>query len=302
MQPAVKDEPVALPKHRKLDDVLYPGDTQLLSLPWGGQVSYARLGRKKEAGPTWVLFHSTPGCRLIWHWEHIFAEDYGIRIVAVDRPGYGYSTLDDSRRMLDHVNDVEHLLDHLGIEQFKVHGVSGGGPFALAAAYHFSKKRLLKTSIMCGATHPDFKSESVPIEWRVRSFLDAWRVPFWNRERDFERILAWDIANAKGDVHEIKRLEAVMREKMSQGSAGYVNDFRLFCQPWGFSLTEIEANPIRWYHGTLDENTSSNAARETVERVSRGTKVEYLESTGLDHGGIQIAKYRENMDWLAKTK
>jgi hypothetical protein len=31
--------------HRVAPDILYPGDTQLLRLPWGGVLSYARLGR-----------------------------------------------------------------------------------------------------------------------------------------------------------------------------------------------------------------------------------------------------------------
>lgn len=34
------------------------------------------------------------------------------------------------------MEDLEQLADHLGVDQFFVVGVSGGGPYAYAAAYY----------------------------------------------------------------------------------------------------------------------------------------------------------------------
>lgn len=67
--------------HAVLTDALYPGDTQVLQLPWGGNLSYARRGRMKEDGPVWVVFHGTPGNRLVNHFAHRFGEGSGIRII-----------------------------------------------------------------------------------------------------------------------------------------------------------------------------------------------------------------------------
>jgi hypothetical protein len=46
--PASIEAPAKPPNHVALDHVLRPGDTQLLGLPSGGQLSYARIGRRQE--------------------------------------------------------------------------------------------------------------------------------------------------------------------------------------------------------------------------------------------------------------
>jgi pimeloyl-ACP methyl ester carboxylesterase len=91
-----------------------------------------------EKNPVWLLFHSTPGCRLQWNAEHRYAERRGVRIFAIDRPGYGHSST-HRRGILGHMEDIKHLLDYYDISEFKVLGVSGGGTYALAAAYYFDK-------------------------------------------------------------------------------------------------------------------------------------------------------------------
>src|SRR5947207_1233274 len=58
----------------------------------------------------------------------------GLRVVSYDRPGYGRSTRQSGRRVVDCVGDVAAIADDLGIERFVVRGGSGGGPHALAVA------------------------------------------------------------------------------------------------------------------------------------------------------------------------
>jgi len=61
--------------------------------------------------------------------------------------------------MLGFIRDVKHLLDYRGVQVFKILSVDREGPYALAAAYHFPKHRLKKTSIMCGISHPNFAAK-----------------------------------------------------------------------------------------------------------------------------------------------
>jgi hypothetical protein len=153
--------------HQVLPDVLWPGDTQILRLPWGGYLSYARAGPQKEQGPVWLHLSGTPSGRLTTRLNlSPYAEGQGIRVICIDRPGYGHSTLQNARGMSDFMKDVEYLLDFLGIKQFKIFAVSGGGAYALAAAHHFPASRLIKTGIMCGATHPDFEQTLMQIRWK----------------------------------------------------------------------------------------------------------------------------------------
>jgi pimeloyl-ACP methyl ester carboxylesterase len=48
-------------------------------------------------------------------------------VVAIDRPGFGRSTYQRRRRLLDWPADVAALADELGIERFAVAGYSSGG-------------------------------------------------------------------------------------------------------------------------------------------------------------------------------
>ena len=58
----------------------------------------------------------------------------GVRLICPDRPGFGRSTFQPGRTLLDWPSDVEQLADHLGLDQFGLIGHSGGGPHALACA------------------------------------------------------------------------------------------------------------------------------------------------------------------------
>ncbi len=54
------------------------------------------------------------------------ARDLGIRIVSPDRPGIGGSSLQPNRQLSHWLPVVRQLVDHLGIGEFRVLGISGG--------------------------------------------------------------------------------------------------------------------------------------------------------------------------------
>jgi pimeloyl-ACP methyl ester carboxylesterase len=284
-----------------MDDVLWPGDSQILRLPWGGQISYARLGRSKEEGAMWVMFNGTPGCRLDWYGYHKYAEGRGIRLLCIDRPGYGHSTVWENRRMLDFIQDVEYLLDVLGVKQFKTHGISGGGPYVLAATYHFPPNRLLKSSIMCGMTQPEYEKVMTRLHSRLNLLFIRY-IPFWHRlslEYNFTYALSKEIDKMKGDESKVVQAYARYQECFRQGLAGYRNDMKLFGRDWGFDLAEMNAGPIRWYHGNMDTNISSSAARATMGRVNQHRRnIDYKEFPGLDHYELQSKSLYEVLEWL----
>ena len=105
---------------------------QLLDLPDGRTLCFAEWG-DPEGFPV-VALHGTPGNRLNRHPD---SEQYvraGARIITYDRAGYGASTRRPGRSVVDSVEDVAALVDHLGIGRFSVTGGSGGGPHSLAVA------------------------------------------------------------------------------------------------------------------------------------------------------------------------
>lgn len=85
-----------------------------------------------------VLYcHGAPGCgaeiQLVFRGAEA-ARRAGVRLIAPDRPGMGGSTFQRDRRVLDWVNDVGALAEHLGIGTFSVLGYSAGTGYAVAVA------------------------------------------------------------------------------------------------------------------------------------------------------------------------
>ena len=63
-----------------------------------------------------------------------YAEEHDLRIVGVDRPGIGWSTAHVYDDLLGWTDDLAVLADTIGVRDFHAIGLSGGGPYALAAA------------------------------------------------------------------------------------------------------------------------------------------------------------------------
>jgi len=100
--------------------------------PDGRTLAYALWGDPGDF-PV-LLLHGTPGCRLErWPDEDVYRRA-GIFLITHDRAGYGRSTRRPGRRIVDEVDDVAALADHLGLERFGVTGGSGGGAHSLACA------------------------------------------------------------------------------------------------------------------------------------------------------------------------
>jgi len=60
----------------------------------------------------------------------------GLRMISVERNGFGESPIDPNRGYDDYANEVLAVLDHLGVDKFAIIAISGGGAYAahLAAA------------------------------------------------------------------------------------------------------------------------------------------------------------------------
>ena len=82
-----------------------------------------------------VVFHpGTPASRVLGRWGHKAAALSGVRLVSVSRPGYGGSTTTKTPSLSATGLDTAALAVFLGLHEYAVLGISGGGPFAVATA------------------------------------------------------------------------------------------------------------------------------------------------------------------------
>jgi pimeloyl-ACP methyl ester carboxylesterase len=98
----------------------------------GGSLGFAEFG--DPDGFPCFAFHGTSGSRLMPGW--MFAPELltgsRVRMIGVDRPGYGLSTMPVPGRFSDWPPAVGELADHLGVARFAVLAHSLGSAFALA--------------------------------------------------------------------------------------------------------------------------------------------------------------------------
>ena len=121
-------------------------------LPDGRVLGVDRLGR--PGGVPVLAFHGMPGSRLDFLSESLECAQAGVELIAVDRPGFGLSSPQPGRVLLDWAGDVAALADALGLERFAVLGYSAGAKYALACAYALPE-RVQVAGVLSGSGPPE---------------------------------------------------------------------------------------------------------------------------------------------------
>jgi pimeloyl-ACP methyl ester carboxylesterase len=253
---------------------------QVLSLPDGRRLGFDEYGAPD--GLPVFFFHGTPGSRREGSVFHELCAARGLRLICPDRPGMGLSDFQPDRRLVQWPEDLAALADHLGCRRFAVMGVSGGGPYALAAA-HALPDRVKVAAFVSGigpTTEPEalaglstverLSFASVRVPGLVRAFAGLYRMAFVPH---YEWLLARSMPGTpEADRRVLARpeiraaLAADVREAFRQGSRGMAHDEQVFLSPWGFRVEDVRV-PVLLWHGTADRNAAPALARFVAERL-----------------------------------
>ncbi|HEV2370150.1 MAG TPA: alpha/beta fold hydrolase, partial [Acidimicrobiales bacterium] len=119
-----------------------------------------------------LVFHGTPGCRLLPQRVDDEARRIGVRILAPDRPGFGKSTFVPDRQMADWVADVVALADQGELSSFGLVGYSGGGPYSLLCA-QVLPERVSAVACVAGVGPLDTAEARAAMPEATRAFYEA---------------------------------------------------------------------------------------------------------------------------------
>ena len=243
-------------------------------LPDGRDLCYAEHG--SPDGEPVFLFHGEPGSRLFLPVSEPAALR-DVRLITVDRPGYGRSDAKTGRSLLDWPEDVAYLADRLGVDRFAVVGVSGGGPHALACAY--SMPHRLRAVALASSPCPfDFRRATDNLApGLLEEFALAREAPLMLRptvdravQRIRERTASYfaelcsrlDASDAEllalPQVREM--YTADLREAVREGGGGWLEEAHLLASPWPFDVHRIRM-PVRIWHGERDRLAPPRMAR-----------------------------------------
>ncbi len=253
----------------------------------GRRLSFAEYGAPR--GPAIVWMHGTPGARRQIPLEaRAYAEKHGVRIIGIDRPGIGSSTPYLYDELLDWTADLSRLLDALAVDTLRIIGLSGGGPYALAAGAALPD-RVHGVGVLGGVapTRGSDATEGGAIQLAVRlaPVLQAARVPLGVALTGLIRMARpvagpgldlYAAVQPAGDKNLLSRPEfkAMFLDDLLNGSrfqtSAPLNDLVLFTRPWGFSLSEVSV-PVRWWHGDEDHIVPLRHGQHVVDRLPDAT-------------------------------
>jgi len=238
--------------------------TRSITMPDGRELAFEEYGDLN--GDPVLSFHGGLSSRLDAAPAQAAALSLGVRIVSPDRPGMGRSTFQPGRRLLDWPADVAALTDALDVDRFAVMGWSSGGPYAAVCAAKMPD-RVTAVGLLSSAVPFELIGTTKGLSPDDRILLFLVRRAPWLASA----LLRVSIANApeKRLYREIRRsfpavdsaalkergplVDAVafIKESMRQGTAGCLQDYRVFGDPWGFALGEVTA-PVHIWEGAED--------------------------------------------------
>ena len=215
-------------------------------------------------GPTLVFHHGTPGSALPVRAIERAAHAHGLQLVTASRPGYGSSSPQPGRRVVDVVGDTKAVIDHLGVDRCFIAGWSGGGPHALACAARLAEAAgaLVIAGVapygaegldwMVGMGEDNVEEFGAAIEGEepLRRYLE-------NAREEFKSVtvegLVTSMATLLPDVDRAvltdefgEDMVANLQEGMRIGVDGWLEDDLAFASPWGFDLSEIRRPTMIW--------------------------------------------------------
>jgi pimeloyl-ACP methyl ester carboxylesterase len=251
----------------------------------GRALGYAEWGPRN--GFPVLGFHGTSLSRLA-HLGEDAPRAAGVRLILVDRPGYGLSDVQAGRTLLDWAGDVAELADGLEIDRFAVFGMSGGGPHAAACSYALPDRVSALGLVSSPAPvwdRPELRFSAPPhrrpmIELAERDPDLVARRLLEDCRAELERMAAGSRNGGKGDGPEADqalmsdpdiraRFDAAKAETIARGPEGYARDlFLLYVAPWGFRPEEITV-PTRIWHGDEDAAVSPRIAEFFAETIPR---------------------------------
>ncbi|MDZ7886820.1 MAG: alpha/beta hydrolase [Mycobacterium sp.] len=247
------------------------------------QLGFAEFGDPRGRAVFWL--HGTPGARRQIPAEaRAYAGLEKVRLIGVDRPGIGSSTAHQYPNVLAFAEDLRVIADTLGIDNFAVIGLSGGGPYTLAAAAAMPD-RVVAAGVLGGVAPyvgPDgIASGLMNLGSTVAPVLELAGAPIRLAAATLIKFIApvgspalemYARISPEGDRRLLARPEfkAMFLDDLLNGGrkqlAAPFYDIVDFVRDWGFRLDEVKV-PVHWWHGDKDHIVPFAHGAHVVSRL-----------------------------------
>ena len=234
--------------------------------------------------------HGTPGARRQIPFDaREYAEEHGLRIIGIDRPGIGSSTPYLYPDVLDWTRDLALLLDALGDRRRA--GDRAVGRRSLRARRRRRRCPTGSAAWACSAAwrpraaRTPSAAASIQLAVRFAPLLSVGRVPLGVALTTAIRTVKplagagldlYAMVQPLGDKNLLSRPEfkAMFLDDLLNGSrfqtSAPLADLVLFTRDWGFDLADVQV-PVRWWHGDADHIVPFRHGQHVVDRLPDAT-------------------------------
>ncbi len=257
------------------------GERQIFRRENGATVAFSEYGDPRGAP---VFFcHGWPSSRTMAGITDEAASSLGVRIISPDRPGIRDSKFVPNRTLLDWPPLLGELATYLQIDRFKILGISGGAPYAYAAAWMIPE-RVEAIAVVSGAppiAELEDRSGLLALYNRIlalRQSQPGLLRALFHIARPFARVrlpvrirplLLKVLQPCDANVlRDSKSFEACFESARQawRSSTGVMIDAEIYAEPWGFSLEDVHV-PVRLWHGKKDRTFSFRLAEKIATRL-----------------------------------
>jgi pimeloyl-ACP methyl ester carboxylesterase len=243
--------------------MMAPLADQVLRLSDGRMLAWSEWGDPR--GRPVVFLHPCPGSRMFCPDEQMTARQ-GVRLITIDRPGYGASDPVPDPTLTGFALDLVRLVDHLWLGQFAVVGWSGGGPYAAACAALLGERVSALGLVAAPAGNDEVLSWSTPAA-DLRRLVEE-DVPLAlttvaagtadlaaDPDRAGERWSSPSDAAARRQPGADEALRVMWREGLRLGLEGVAADVVASLRPWDFAPSQV-LTPATLFYGDDDPTVS----------------------------------------------
>jgi len=259
----------------------------------GRKLGYMEYGNKDSKNVI-LFFHPTPGCRLFCP----PVKQQNVRVIVVERPGFGLSTPKKEFKFLDWPQDIIEFTDGLKIEKFGLIAWSGGAPFAWACLYKIPER--IVGAVVVSSTAP----KGVPNVTDDMPFV--FKLAWWSTSNckpllhlgikdEASSVIKHPVhgvkkgwSEYKGDINYYKENRDIQKQMVICSWEAYsrpetieavYKEYTLYGAPWGYEVSDIKHPNITFYHGKLDTGCTTPMAKYLADKIP-GMKSNFVDGIG----------------------
>jgi len=269
-------------------EIIMGSPGRFVSLPARGSLAKLCFREYGEPNGFPVIFsHGNLNSRLYapaWEKTEEVTKAANVRLIAVDRPGVGGSTPQPGRTYSSFAEDIEVLVDTLGLKRFGVAGFSSGGPHALAVACEerLGERVSSLSLISSDAPYKRIGPEMIKRLYGVENLTAE--IALQNAQTNYDHLKT----SYLGMTKENRRKLAIedVEEAVKQGLEGVAADSLLETGDWDFEISNIKS-PVTVWHGKADTDVPVESSRFLVDLFPQTCqkKINYIE--GESHSMIR---------------